>query len=188
MEKCMETFIGKPLTTWNSEYGLQLVEDFGYVDQNGKIWLAAKGTYLSGCSIPKPLWSRIGSPFLGSFRKACIVHNNYIGTQPSPFCDINQRRKADAMFYHASKHCGCGNRLSSILYICASISTWTCKNYDTFSDYFNKAIDDISWCSNSQKIDFLFVEIMEQLESKLADISFGELEDFISKKLFSQEL
>lgn len=183
----METFIGQPITSWNGDYGLQLVDDFGYVDKSGKIWLAGKGTYLNGGSIPRPLWGRIGSPFIGPFRKASIIHNNYIGTHPSPFCDIVKRRQADEMYYHACLHCGCSNRLASIIYISASLSTWMCKQYKLFENYYNRPVDDVTWSEDDKRITHKFDEIIHDLDEKLAEISFSDLERYISKKLFSEE-
>lgn len=175
------------MTSWNGKYGLQLLEDFGYVDPEGRIWLASKGTHLNGASIPRPLWGRVGSPFISPFHKASIIHNNYVGTTPSPFCDIEKRRNADRMFYAASKLCGCSQRLSGILYICASISTWTCLHFKVFAPYFDKALDDISWTKEEQTIMNIFDDITEQLESELAEMDFRTLEVYITKKLFPIE-
>lgn len=183
----METFIGQPITSWNGDYGLQLLDDFGYVDKSGKIWLAVKGAYLNGASFPRPLWGRIGSPFIGPFRKASIIHNNYIGTHPSPYCDIAKRRQADEMYYNACLHCGCSVRLASIIYICASLSSWMCKNYSLFEQYYNRPVDDVTWSEGDERITQKFDEIIRDLDEKLAEIPFVDLERYISKKLFSEE-
>jgi hypothetical protein len=56
---------------------VQLVEDFGFIDQADARWDVPKGAIVDGASIPQPLWSIIGGPFEGRYRDASIVHDWY---------------------------------------------------------------------------------------------------------------
>jgi hypothetical protein len=73
------TFSGNPQTEWLSETGddrrMKLLQDFWYDDPQGRRWLAAAGSVVDGASIPAPLWSTVGSPYTGDYRRASIVHD-----------------------------------------------------------------------------------------------------------------
>jgi hypothetical protein len=61
-------FAGDPLTRWVASRSapdrvMVLLEDFRYVDPDGKPWTAPKGRSIDGASIPEALWAVVGSPY-----------------------------------------------------------------------------------------------------------------------------
>ncbi len=54
---------------------LRLEEDFSFIDKRDKKWLAPKGSIVNGASIPGSLWSVVGSPLVGKYRNASIIHD-----------------------------------------------------------------------------------------------------------------
>jgi hypothetical protein len=67
-----------------------------------------------GASIPWPLWSVVGSPFTGDYRRAALVHDKACDDAAG---DDQARREADRMFYHACRAGGCSIIEATILYI-----------------------------------------------------------------------
>jgi Protein of unknown function (DUF1353) len=69
-------FSGNPLTRWLSDGREMLVEeDFSFLDPNGIVWLAPRGSKVDGASIPRALWSIVGAPLDGPYRNASIIHD-----------------------------------------------------------------------------------------------------------------
>lgn len=54
---------------------MMLLADYLYTDPASTSWLAPKGAEIDGASIPQALWSFIGGPFEGLYRKASVVHD-----------------------------------------------------------------------------------------------------------------
>jgi hypothetical protein len=73
----------------------ELVEPFGYIDPNGVRWQAEKGLVTDGASIPQVLWSVVGGPYEGNYRRAAIIHDFY--------CDRKYRNweRVHRVFYDA---------------------------------------------------------------------------------------
>ncbi len=55
----------------------KLGQDLTYVDPEGARWLARKGLVFDGATIPQALWSFVGSPYTGLYRRAAIIHDFY---------------------------------------------------------------------------------------------------------------
>lgn len=67
---------GTVKTEWlDSDRKMKLLSDFSFTDPNGIIWLAPKNRDIDGASIPKLVWSFIGSPFSGKYRNASVIHD-----------------------------------------------------------------------------------------------------------------
>lgn len=116
-------FSGEPKTIWLTESGvpdrrMRVLEDFSFSDPTEKVWPAPAGyDGLNGASIPRALWSLVGSPYTGDYRRAAIVHDYA--------CDVGINRKdADRMFYHACRAGGCGVVQATLLYIGVRIGAW----------------------------------------------------------------
>ncbi len=115
------------MTRWLTESGddrnMQLVEPFWFRDPDGKVWDAPEKSTVNGASIPRPLWTLIGSPYTGDYRRASIVHD--------VACECahdgeEDRRAADRMFYHACRTGGCSVREATLLYLGVRIgATWS---------------------------------------------------------------
>src|SRR5690242_16049686 len=102
------TFSGEPRTLWLTQDGedrdMRLLERFTFTDPSGTLWDAPVDSVIDGASIPRALWTLVGSPYTGDYRRASIVHDvacDRAGT------DMQKRRAADRMFYHACRAGGC---------------------------------------------------------------------------------
>ncbi len=76
-----------------------LMEDLSYVDRHGRRWTAKNGLKTNGASIPQFLWSVMGSPMTGAYRRAAFVHDQECGEPTATTEEVNK------MFYSA---CRCG--------------------------------------------------------------------------------
>jgi hypothetical protein len=111
-------FSGDPCTRWLTEVGddrnMEILEDFTFTDPAATVWSAPAHSVVNGASIPRPLWSVVGSPYTGDYRRASIVHDVACGLAGG---DDVKRRAADRMFYHACRTGGCSVREATILYL-----------------------------------------------------------------------
>ena len=110
-------FSGEPKTLWLTEEPgadrkMQLIEPFSYRDPKDKPWAVEAGYKVDGASIPRALWSLVGSPYTGDYRRASIVHD-----KACDGADEAQRRAADRMFFHACRCGGCSWVEAMALYI-----------------------------------------------------------------------
>lgn len=116
------SFSGNPRTEWLTENGadrnMSLLEDFWYEDPAGRRWHAPKGSEINGASIPETLWSSVGSPYTGEYRRASIVHD--------VACDSSNtdREEADDMFFSACLTGGCSKAQAKMLYLGVRIGSW----------------------------------------------------------------
>ena len=111
-------FSGEPITTWLTEASddrdMELYADFTFTDPAGTMWPAPKGSRINGASIPRPLWSLVGSPYTGDYRRASIVHDVACDLAGK---DVTKRRAADRMFFHACREGGCSAEQAMLLYL-----------------------------------------------------------------------
>ncbi len=123
------SFSGNPKTEWLcdevDDSNMRMLEAFWYTDPQGRRWDAPKGSITNGASIPRTLWSSIGSPYTGHYRRAAIVHDIALQTPGV------SRDEADTMFYFACAAGGCPLIDSKLLYAGVRIGTWSAatRNY-----------------------------------------------------------
>lgn len=119
------TFSGDPDAIWLTEKTpdrrMCLTENFSFTDPKNTKWLTPANYRVDGASIPRALWSAVGSPYTGDYRRASIVHDKA--------CDDAHgnkvaRRAADRMFFHACRAGGCNIRQATILYLGVRIGAW----------------------------------------------------------------
>ena len=120
------TFSGNPRTEWLSDKGddrdMRVLEAFWYVDPAGRRWDVAPGTVINGASIPRTLWSSVGSPYTGDYRRAALVHDAAVGKQNV------LRPEADTMFYFACLCGGCSMLQAKLLYAGVRLGAWASVN------------------------------------------------------------
>lgn len=118
----MVGFSGNPKTEWLSADGddrdMQLLEDFTFTTPAGRVWRASKGDVVNGASIPPALWSTVGSPYTGDYRRASIVHD-VACNDPAVV-----RKEADVMFYEACLAGGVAKLKARVLYAGVRIGAW----------------------------------------------------------------
>ncbi len=112
-------FSGDPEATWLTQEGtpdrqMRVLQDFSFTDPSLKVWQAPSGSVVDGASIPRALWTIVGSPYTGDYRRASIVHDVACDNAGG---DKKKRRAADRMFFHACRAGGCSIRESTILYL-----------------------------------------------------------------------
>lgn len=117
-------FSGEPITRWNGYRNMVLEEDFYFVDGKGRKWEAPKGSLINGATIPRALWSTIGAPYSGPYRRASVIHDVAVGELTNPEATDEEKKAADRMFYSACRYDGCSRRLAAILYIGARMGSW----------------------------------------------------------------
>ena len=107
-------FVGRVVVEWlehdGADRAMRLVEPFAFRDPDGKDWLVPKGTVVDGASIPVALWSFVGSPFVGEYRRASVVHDYYCEVRTEPWQAVHR------MFFHASVAAGVPTFKAKIMY------------------------------------------------------------------------
>ncbi|MGJ0429034.1 DUF1353 domain-containing protein [Methylobacter sp.] len=155
-------FSGNPKTEWltddnGTDRDMRLLEDFSYTDLDGKLWLAPEGSVVNGASIPRPLWSSVGSPYTDDYRRASVIHDVACGTPGV------SRKEADVMFFHACQAGGCSEAQARILYAGVRIGAWASRSLP-------------DWTISSETLLFnmpLDVPTLEEkfMQGKLSDIA-----------------
>jgi hypothetical protein len=129
----MAGFSDDPITQWLTEYGadrrMKILENFWFIDGAGKRWEAPKGSIINGASIPEALWSSVGSPYTGDYRRAAIVHDVACG-DPTV-----SRTAADDMFYEACLAGGCSLLQAKLLYAGVRVGTWAASRMHLMAPY-----------------------------------------------------
>lgn len=66
-----------------------------FMDSENRLWSVPPRTRIDGASIPRFFWRIIGSPFVGKFRAASVVHDHYCVVQTQTW------QATHFMFYEA---------------------------------------------------------------------------------------
>lgn len=107
-------FTGEVAAKWLQHSGddrkMRLLEDFTYIDPEGNEWRAAKGNIINGASIPSSLWSAVGPPFVGDYRRASVVHDVACDERTSAHEDVH------LMFYNAMRADGVSWTKANVMY------------------------------------------------------------------------
>jgi uncharacterized protein DUF1353/sporulation related protein len=68
---------------------MQVVQKIEFVDNQGRRWTVPPGTKTDGASIPRSLWSIVGSPFTGTYLRASVIHDHYVNTKHRSWMDTH---------------------------------------------------------------------------------------------------
>jgi hypothetical protein len=177
-------FSGNPATEWLSESGadrqMRLLEDFWYDDPSEHRWVAPKGAIINGASIPAPLWSIVGSPYTGEYRRASVVHDIACDNPEIP------RKNADKMFYFACCAGGCSQRQAQLLYVGVRIGAWTPK-IRLWSDAAIRSPavtpEGVAFTLTGNSVQTTFREIAADIQSRPEALPFEELENLVDQHL-----
>lgn len=74
---------------------MMLLEPISFFDPQGIEWYGHAGAIVNGASIPRLLWSTTGSPYIGPYRKAAVLHDIHCRLKKRPWEDVHR------MFYEA---------------------------------------------------------------------------------------
>ena len=105
-------FINSPPKVSLSDNGrdITLLEDFGYRDRRNTLWVAPSSYVSNGASIPRALWTAVGSPLEGKYRNAAIIHDAACDAMKKPPADVH------TAFYEACRCGGLGEWDAKLLY------------------------------------------------------------------------
>lgn len=67
-----------------------LLNDLVFIDSKEIIWKAKAGSIVDGASIPRIIWPIIGSPFVGKYRRASIIHDVFCDIKKRPWQDVHR--------------------------------------------------------------------------------------------------
>jgi hypothetical protein len=82
---------GQVAAQWiNDGRSMELLRPVSFVDAAGKLWLAPAGSVIDGASIPRVFWRLIGSPFVGRFRRASVIHDVYCVNRLEPWGKVHR--------------------------------------------------------------------------------------------------
>lgn len=87
-----------------------LEKDLSFTDPRGRIWTAPAGTEVNGASIPRPLWSIIGSPFSGDYLRASVIHDYYCVSMSRSWRDTHK------VFWYGCRADGVSKFYANLLY------------------------------------------------------------------------
>ena len=94
-------FEGDVRTEWLRHQGddrrMRLLEPFVFTDSKGVRWVAEAGDVIDGASIPTELWAIVGSPFVGDYRRASVLHDVACQRRPASSKTVHR------MFYEAMR-------------------------------------------------------------------------------------
>jgi hypothetical protein len=176
------SFSKNPKTEWltdesGADRDMALTENFWYRDPSGRKWEAPKGSVISGASIPRPLWSVVGSPYTDDYRRASIVHDVACNDQTV------RRKDADVMFYHACLAGGCSFLQAKLLYAGVRIGAWSSASFGAGSFAKERMLFRIPFIafSDEQFIQSKFQEIAIELKTLADQASIADLDAVIDK-------
>lgn len=82
LAKVKPGFIGEiHITPVGDGVNMRLTQPFGFVDSAARKWDVPAGSVTDGASIPRALWSIVGSPFTGKYLAAAVIHDHYVKTK-----------------------------------------------------------------------------------------------------------
>jgi len=66
---------------------MKVLSAVSFRSASGKLWTVPAGTVINGASIPRALWTFTGSPYVGTYRRASVIHDHY--------CDVRTELQRD---------------------------------------------------------------------------------------------
>ncbi len=148
-----------------------LTEEFSYIDPDGNSWDVPEGTWINGATIPRALWSIVGSPYAGDYRLASIVHDFFVGEGPNPDVTAAERKAADCMFYYACMDGGCSKYFAGMLYIAVRIGWW----FGQFASEFDER-EKVEWIRDDRKDDYVRSRFRDIIKDADVAIKAGDLD------------
>lgn len=177
-------FSENPICEWlvdlpGEDRNMRLTRDFWYLDPDGRKWHAPENSVINGASIPRALWSSVGSPYTDDYRRASVVHD-IACSDPTIV-----RKEADNMFYYACLAGGCSYRQSKLLYAGVRIGAWSDSTLNTYALSKDTLLFRVPQQTSPEEV-FLqikFQEIGSELLKIRDDASIAELDEIIDRHL-----
>jgi len=179
------SFSNNPKTEWVDNYeqrNMKLLAPLTYTDPWGQEWHVPEDSWLNGATIPRSLWSIVGSPFVGKHRRPSIIHDFFVGEGDNPDVTDQQRKEADDMFYNACLDEGMSKKDAGVFYLGVSIGRWLgrSRGFEKFNlDSLNTMHDDFYEIRKQQDE---FISILQEADDLLDDGDFEALKSFAAEK------
>ncbi len=114
----------EPHLAWLTKDGgpdreMRLLQRLIYTDWDSKEWPVEAQLVVDGATIPAFLWSTVGSPYTGDYRRASIIHDYWCHEGGNA-----GRLAADRMFRRACLDGGCSAKQAWLLYIGVRIGSF----------------------------------------------------------------
>ncbi len=126
---CARQFLGEVECEWIETPGddrlMTLTAPLIYLDSKGRRWEAPRGLRFDGASIPRILWSFVGGPYEGDYRRGALMHDAGCADQSRP------RAEVDWMFYDAMRCDGVGFWKAKLIYTAVRRFGWIAWNEHT---------------------------------------------------------
>ena len=104
-------YVGEFVLKWlaDGRY-MQLDRPVSYFDPDETEWPVPAQAVVDGASIPRFLWSIVGSPFTGLHRDASVIHDWYCDRRTRPWQSVHR------VFYHAMRTSGASKSYAKLRY------------------------------------------------------------------------
>jgi hypothetical protein len=183
-----EGFSAAVRTAWhNNHRDMILIDAVTYTDPSGIVWQVPAGSFLNGATIPRSLWTLIGSPYTGAYRRASVIHDYFVGEGTNPEVPAAERKNAEKMFYHACRYDGCNKRDAAVLYLGVRTGSWFATRGEGDTLFTNSYVDE----ANMQKdveVKSTFNRLYFKLEQSLETVDIEGLEMAADEILASQPI
>lgn len=104
-------FSGLLILAWLEDGRLvRVYQDWSYTALDGTVYTVRAGFVTDGASIPRVLWSGIGSPYIGLYRWGAVLHDWLYRVLGVP------KDRADAVFRECMLRCGCSDLLVDAIF------------------------------------------------------------------------
>ncbi len=150
----MAHYTGRPRFEWDEDGRIMtLLNRFAFVDDAQLVWSVPAMVRVDGASIPKFAWSILGSPFVGRYRKASVVHDWY--------CDIRTRewKATHRMFYEAMRTSKVSGAKARIMYAAVYYAG---PRWDIVANYDAELADTVA--AKTYSLDQSALAAIEQIE------------------------
>lgn len=163
-----------------------VLEDFSFLDPNGRKWITPAGWRVDGASIPQSLWGTVGGPFSGRYRAASVIHDRYCDTKIYPWPEVHRA------FYDAMIAAGVEKPKATFMYLAVyrfgprwdelgtgtvelCEETGTCKAVvaSLAAEDYQPAFSQDALDQLESEVDDMFSSVMAQSEGEL-DLSYFE--------------
>jgi hypothetical protein len=106
------SFRGKVIAEWDHDHHRKMIllSAFSFEDPAGKIWQVPAGAKIDGASSPWWLWSIVGSPYVGRFRPASVVHDYFCYSETESWKDVHK------LFFQACRANGVNRYKARIMF------------------------------------------------------------------------
>ena len=168
----------EPTTKWlnvpdKNDRDMELLAEFTFTDSKGVRWVAPKGSKINGASIPSSLWSTVGSPYTGGYRRASIVHDVACVNANND----GDRKKADLMFFDACIAGGCSKFQANTLFMGVRVGAWWSPPSSTRAMGIPTAQSRGPDSEESVKV---FRDVQKKLGDRMATASLSEIDALVA--------